>query len=123
MCTLVKNGLVAIFYKILTNNKMVDLFNLKVGAQLRYDVPETEKNELLRKKNGTVVEVVHIEHVYDMHWNPVIKPIVQNIETDEEFALGGESNIYLTLVKEGDGTTQRHYEPPVPINISLDDLK
>lgn len=102
---------------------MVDLFNLKVGTQLRYDVPETEKNEFVRKENGTVVEVVDIEHVYDMHWNPVIKHIVQNIETGEEFALGGEPNIYLTLVKEGDGTTQRHYEPPVPINISLDDLK
>lgn len=85
---------------------MVDLFETKIGSQLRYDIPDSEKNEYIRRLNGCVVEVVNIEKVYDVHFNPVLKHIVQDLETGEERALGGDSNLYLTLLKEGNGTTQ-----------------
>ncbi len=85
---------------------MVDLFETKVGSQLRYDIPDSEKNEYIRSLNGRVVEVVNIEKVYDVHFNPVLKHIVKDLKTGEERALGGDSNLYLTLLKEGNGTTQ-----------------
>ena len=80
---------------------LLDVFNLKVGDRLIFHVPETEKNEKIRRYDGHIVEIVNIMHVFTIDtFDAVLKFIIRDETNGEERALSGDVYQYLEYAPE-----------------------
>lgn len=77
---------------------MVDVFNLKEGDKIRYDIPDNF-DENFKHLNGEIAEIVEIVHVFHPEtFDAVIKPMVKNIKNGQVCALSPKLYGYITLV-------------------------
>lgn len=81
---------------------MIDIFKLKAGNKIRYDIPDDFiGDEKIKQLSGKITEIVEIEHLLNPETlDTVIKPIVKDVATNEKRVISSVLYPYLTLIEE-----------------------